>query len=154
MNNYPKFKLENATLMFRNFEGRPEKYTRAGDRHVTLRIDDEDFAQALMNDGWAVKPLKKYNDDDEQRYYLKVGVRFENRPPTVYLITGHKKTRLTEETIGILDTTEIHTADISISGYPWTVNGKSGIKAYLKTLYVVQEEDDFAEKYADPDVPF
>ena len=144
-----KLVIDNARLIFKNFSGKGDSYNREGDRNFAVIIDDPKAAEDLARVGWNVRPLISKDPDEEPTHYIKVKVSFKVRAPKVRLLSNHKQVFLNENTISSLDFAKIEECGVVISPYPWNVNGKSGISAYLDSMYAKIEDDPFADKYAD-----
>jgi hypothetical protein len=140
--------LEDVTLAFRNFEGKEDDYNRAGNRNFSILLRPDD-AEGLERDGWNVKYLKAREEGDVPRPYITVTVSYKIRPPKVFMVTSRGKTHLGEQELIMLDWVDIKTCDVILNPSSWSVNGKSGIKAYLQTMFMVIEEDPLEMKYAD-----
>lgn len=153
-----KLAIDNARIIFKNFTGKDDKFGREGDRSFSIVIEDDALAEQLANDGWNVKPLTPRDPDEKVNHFIKVKISFKVRPPKIWLLTNHKRTLLDEDTIATLQYARIENADVVVSPWRWEVNDKTGIAAYLETLYVKIEDDPFADKYADyessDEVPF
>lgn len=140
------FMIEDAKILFRNFSGEEGQYNAKGNREFSVVLD-EASAQQMLKDGWNVKQLRG-DDEDPGDWYITVTVGYKAYPPHVVMITSKSRTNLTEDTIGTLDWADIAKVDMIARAYEWSVNGKTGIKAYLKTMFVTIDEDDLERKYA------
>lgn len=138
--------IEDAKIIFRNFEGREDKFNRAGNRNFAVLIEDKETALEIINDDWNLKVLKPRTPDDPIVYYLPVTVNMEGNV-SIKLVTNKNINTLDAESVSTLDYIEIASADLIIRPYDWEVNGKTGRKAYLKTAYITMMEDEFADKY-------
>ena len=145
--------MEGVKIIFRNFAGKEGQYNREGDRNFAVLLDD-DVANAMAEDGWNVKWLKPREDADEgetDQAYLQVSVNFKGRPPRIVMITSRGRTNLDESDVEMLDWVDIQNVDMIVRPYEWAVNDKTGIKAYLQSIYVTIEEDELERKYSDLD---
>lgn len=141
--------IEDAHIMFRNFSGAEGQFNPVGRRNFCVLLSLE-LGDELSRDGWNVKALAPREEGDEPKPYLQVAVSYDNIPPKIVMITSRSKTLLDGETVGLLDAVDIEHVDLIIRPYNWTLaTGKSGVKAYVKSMYVTVAEDEFEGKYAD-----
>ena len=138
--------VENAHIAFRNFAGKESKFNRAGNRNFCI-IFDKETGEGLLEEGWNVRILQPREEGDDPGYALSVAVAFGNIPPKIYMISGRTKVQLDEDSVSCLDYAEIVNVDAVVRPYNWEVNGKTGVKAYISTLYVEVQEDKFSKKY-------
>ena len=144
--------IDDARIIFKNFEGRGDKFNREGDRNFSLLIEDPETADALADRGWNVK-IKPGRDEDEEPFMrLPVKVKFTEYGPNVYLRTGDRVNKLDEESIGCLDNIDIASVSMDIRPYDWEVNGRTGRTAYLQSMEVVQRIDRLAARYGGNDI--
>lgn len=146
--NDPTVVMEGVRIVFRNFAGREGQYNREGDRNFAVLLDKQ-VADAMAADEWNIKWLRPRTEEEgeEPQAYLPISVNFKGRPPRIVLITSRGRTNLDESQIETLDWVDILNVDLIVRPYPWTVNGKSGVKAYLQSIYVTIEEDALEIKY-------
>lgn len=152
--------IDDARICFRNFRGEESMYNAKGNRSFSLVIPNEEMAEALMNDknefgvGWNVKIKAPREAGEAPFIHLPIKVKYTDRSqPRVYLISGKNRIELDEETIGMLDDIDIRSVDLDIR--PYDGEGRFGPHrtAYLQSIYVTQEIDRFAQRFAAEEYP-
>ena len=146
--------INDARIIYRNFEGRGDKFNREGDRNFAIRIFDAAIADELIAEGWNVKKKPSRDEDDDVPFmFLPVKLKFNDRGPNIYLESGRARTKLSENTVNCLDNIDILSVSLDVRPYDWDVNGKTGRTAYLQSMHVIQEVDRFAERFACEEFP-
>lgn len=145
--------VNDARIIYRNFRGEGGKFNREGDRNFAMIIPNQELADELIARGWNVKIKEPREEGDDPFMYLPVKVKFNDRGPQVYLVTGDRTNRLEEDVVSMLDDIDIRSVDLDIRPYDWEVNGKTGRTAYLQCMEVIQEIDRFAARMAEEEHP-
>jgi hypothetical protein len=140
--------IEDANIFWKNFAGREAQYNEEGDRNFCLEIPG-DMEVDLRADGWPLKTRLSQDPEEPPLVYLPVKVSYKNIPPNVVMVTSTRKQQMTEENVGLLDGADIIRVDLEVTPYNWSYRDRSGIKAYLKEMFVTIAESRFADRYRD-----
>lgn len=156
--------IDDARITFRNFRGEGDMYNAPGKRNFSLIIPSMDIAEQLQEDknrygvGWNVKISAPREEGDNPFIHLKVNVKFNERGPKIYLISGDRRTEITEETVESLDYIDIASVNLDIRPYDDEMRGSAFRSAYLQAMEVYQDVNRFEERYAredrDEEAPF
>lgn len=145
--------IDDARIRWRNFAGRAEQYNDAGKRNFTLVIPDMDIANEFLKRGWGVKINPPREEGELPFIKLKVNVRYGGRrDPEVFLYSGGNKTKLTEDTVRLLDDIDIERINLDIRPHDWSGTGE-GCSAYLESIEVFQNLSRFAARFAEEEGP-
>lgn len=157
---YPRVKIENARILFRNFEGREDKYNKLGDRNFCVLLDEVQAKELAEDYGLNVKSLKSREEGDPEEFYLKIAVSYKIKPPKLVMLTTRAnpeveggvevvRSDIGQENCHVFDWVDIEKTDLVFTASPWEVGEKSGIKAYAQSVWVTIAEDELDRKYAD-----
>lgn len=139
--------IDDARIVHRNFSGAASMYNRAGDRNFSLVIPTEELKNELVARGWNVKIKPPREEGDIPFMFLPVKVKFNDRGPDVFLVSGDAKRRLGEESVECLDNIDILSIRMDVRAFDWDLgDGRTGRTAYLQGMEVTQR---FSSRFAE-----
>lgn len=155
-NNIKDLEIENAYIFSKNFKGskrvnpRTNKVVNAeGTRGFCVRIDNADIAQQMLEDGWNIKINPSEIEGEDPFCYLPVEARFNNFPPSIYMVSGGKAHELDISHVHQLDDKRFNKVNLVI--HPRRYQNDEGewkIKAFLREGWFFIEQSRFAEEWA------
>lgn len=140
--------MENVDIQYRNFAGKEGAYNKDGERNFCIFLTRED-GENMKLDGWNIKERKLREGEDVPQMYLQIHMGYKFKAPKIVMLTSRGQTPLGEEELILLDYADIVKADLIINPGYYDINGKQGLKAWVKTLFVTVYEDELELKYAD-----
>lgn len=165
----PDLSIRNANIGTgngRNFAGKKrvvngQTVNAEGMRNFLLLLDDDELVRNMQEDGWNVKFTKPRDPDDKPVAYISVDASFGKYPPEVYKKTPNgKPVKLEEEDMAGLDDDKFIEAHVVVHPRRYDVQGRTGVKAYLRRLLVTVADDEFSDYFGnteiggDGDLPF
>lgn len=142
-------RMDNVQLTYRNFAGKPTNFKKEGGYRSFNIILPEDIAKAMTKDGWNVRTQPGRDEGEPARYLIEVALGYKYKPPRVVTIASRGKTQLDEGMVELLDFFDLGKVDCIIRARHWEMNGNSGVKAWLQSIYAHVIEDELDLEYAD-----
>lgn len=157
--------IEDAKIFSTNFTGLEKTYNGrvvngSGNRTFCVNIPDKmvttddgvdiPLSEAMINDGWKVKIHKNADEsNDKPSCFIAVKVRFDVRPPEMWLVTGNKRTAITEDIVDTLDGRTFEKVDLVIHPYVRTDwdSGDTSVTAYLSEGWFYMRQSPFAQAW-------
>lgn len=146
--------IDNAYIFSKNFKGakridrKTNKVVNAeGTRGFCVRIDNVEVAQQMLNDGWNVR-INPSDTGDEPFCFFPVEARFNNYPPTIYMVSGGKAILMDVDHIHQLD--ERRFSKVNLVIHPRRYQNDDGewkIKAFLSEGWFYIQQSRFAEEW-------
>ena len=147
--------VEHAVLMYKNFEGRPDRFNVKGGKRTFNLVLSNDAAHELKEMGWNVKEKAPRDVDEDWLYTTEIVVNMDSQyPPKIYICTeknGKKRmVKLDADMVKELDTGEFSNIDVIINPYEHDKDARFRYKGYCQKLFATQAvSTDFGDKYAD-----
>ena len=147
--------VEHAVIMYKNFEGRPDRFNIKGGKRTFNLVLSNEMAEELKELGWNVKEKAPRDVDEDWLYTTEIVVNMESRfPPKMYLCSeknGKKRmVKLDADMLKELDTGEFSNIDVVINPYQHDKDARFKYKGYCQALYAEQAvSTEFGGKYAD-----
>jgi len=142
--------VNNASIGFKNFSGRPGDFNAAGARNFCVFFDMQ-MAQQLEADGWKIKYTRP-SEEWEQKGFMKVNIMFGKYPPKVGLASKAAGLEMIvdETQLDRFDGFEFDNIDLVIRPYNYPAKGNrpGGVTAYVQEAVFVLKESDLMNKYA------
>ena len=142
--------IYDGEIAYSNFSGRPTQFNPNGGVRTVTFVIPPDIADSLIADGWHIR--EQIFDDGTSRFLLEAKITFKTRTgqirdPKIFIIRNDGVIHITEDTVSTLDRMEIVNAEAVIGPFYWDWGGKSGITAYVNSLYITVKENPIDEKY-------
>lgn len=143
--------FENARIKFKNLSGREVRnkgrvINEEGKRNFSLIINQEQ-ADILRRMGVNVKTYIPEDPEREPEYSIKVNATYTDRSTTeIYMVTRKKKTLLSADSVGTLDSAEIANVDMIVR--LWMYDPETMLQSvYVKSMYVKIKDDILSSRY-------
>ena len=120
--------ITEGEIAYSNFSGRPTQFKPEGGVRTVTFVIPHDIAML------------------EAKFTFRTR-NGQPRDPKIFIVRNDRLVHMTEETIDTLDRADILSVDADLGASHWEYGGRTGITAYINSMYVTIKDNPVDEKY-------